>query len=640
MTQSDNPILMTDFELTNEYTVHDELDQRKIKKHKQLCKYRLNSKFFTRTSKANPKDGKTSFFVAGVFVDDTIWVENCLAATQYILNIVSEFFLINNIAINTNKTVVIPINQGAREILLSISGSKISIAKKRIFLSMNDMSKPSLAKAHLDIKFFSNVVLKKTITKKQFLYLVSAVLQSIIGYRLQFSCVFKGVCEKWDKMLRKKLKLKANLPKNFLNKALYHPELYSLRTFEQVLTKNLLAGLVMFANAGRIFIPIKLLIDPTNCFLAGTIYALKLCNLSLSGNLLNVFQAKNSIVILDVLSSESYLDVAKSLKKYSIVFLDPRGPVPIWFVSLVKFINGNRLLNSVLLFPCSVLADFPCDFGYINEHLLNSGLGSVTIYTNSFIKNLGSLGACGGVTAYFLDVNTSVGVKVDELLSSTLVKLQTIVFVLECVPVSQSVNLFTDSQVSLNLYNSSNSMSDPNFYNKCWIKKERICHNKVKGHSGVVGNERANFYADAAVTFSVISTGLCDHFDKAKTFRVWHPDGKIKSGYTSTASVTFWSYFMKVLHHQLPVAKRKKMYNPNYSSIACIQCDLVEDSDHVFSCTCDVNVQKTLLSDAILKWNVLLGVSADGNAVADSLYETASSVNLFIVLAKDFVLKS
>ncbi|KAG9302050.1 hypothetical protein G9A89_021094 [Geosiphon pyriformis] len=58
------------------------------------------------------------------------------------------------------------------------------------------LSKPSLAKAHSDVKFFSNVVLRKAITEKQFLYLVSAVLQPIIGYKLSFSCVSKNVCEK------------------------------------------------------------------------------------------------------------------------------------------------------------------------------------------------------------------------------------------------------------------------------------------------------------------------------------------------------------------------------------------------------------------------------------------------------------
>ncbi|KAG9290044.1 hypothetical protein G9A89_010350 [Geosiphon pyriformis] len=73
--------------------------------------------------------------------------------------------------------------------------------------------------------------------------------------------------------------------------------------------------------------------------------------------------------------------------------------------------------------------------------LLSSGLGFVTIYTDGSIKDFGLLGACGDAVTYFLDVNASVRIKVDELLFSILVKLQAIALVLECVPASQSVNL-------------------------------------------------------------------------------------------------------------------------------------------------------------------------------------------------------
>ncbi|KAG9291695.1 hypothetical protein G9A89_022114 [Geosiphon pyriformis] len=198
------------------------------------------------------------FFVMNTFVDDTIWVGNYLVVTQNILNIASKFFSVNDILINTEKTVTIPINQDARKTKLFISGSRISMAKKGeshhylgIFLSTKSLSKPSLAKAHIDVKFFLNVVLKKAITKKQFLYLVFAVLQPIICYRLQFSFASKSVCEKWNKSLRKELKFKANLPKNFSSVALHYPELYGLKLFEQVLFKNLLANLINFNNIDK-----------------------------------------------------------------------------------------------------------------------------------------------------------------------------------------------------------------------------------------------------------------------------------------------------------------------------------------------------------------------------------------------------
>ncbi|KAG9299947.1 hypothetical protein G9A89_009675 [Geosiphon pyriformis] len=91
---------------------------------------------------------------------------------------------------------------------------------------------------------------------------------------------------------------------------------------------------------------------------------------------------------------------------------------------------------------------------------------------------------------------------------------------------------------------------------------------------------------------------------------------------------------MKALYYCLPVAKKKKMYNPSYPSIVYIQCDLVEDSDHVFSCDHDVDVRNILLSDANLEWNVLLNASADGNAIAGLLKKAASSVDLYTLLTK------
>ncbi|KAG9284931.1 hypothetical protein G9A89_006309 [Geosiphon pyriformis] len=144
--------------------------------------------------------GMTFYFVAGVFVDDTIWIGNCQAFTQYALNIASEFFKINDISINNNKTVAIPINQGVKIAFLNICGQPISIVKKNkmhhylgIFLFTERLFKPSVAKTYSDIRFFVNVVLRKAITDKQYLYLVSAILQSIISYQTQFNYVSSGV---------------------------------------------------------------------------------------------------------------------------------------------------------------------------------------------------------------------------------------------------------------------------------------------------------------------------------------------------------------------------------------------------------------------------------------------------------------
>ncbi|KAG9289961.1 hypothetical protein G9A89_010267 [Geosiphon pyriformis] len=142
--------MMTNFGLLDSYKVHNELDQGE---------YRIDSRFVAKFDRIEVSGEKIFFLAVGAFVDDTIW---------YILNIASEFFVINDILINNDKMVAISINRRIKNALLLINGVPILIAKK----------------AHKDVKFFSNIVLKKAIMDKQFCYLVLAVLQSIVSYRV------------------------------------------------------------------------------------------------------------------------------------------------------------------------------------------------------------------------------------------------------------------------------------------------------------------------------------------------------------------------------------------------------------------------------------------------------------------------
>ncbi|KAG9301120.1 hypothetical protein G9A89_012503 [Geosiphon pyriformis] len=177
--------------------------EKNLKRQGSICGYRLNSHFVTRTGCSESWAGLTSFLAAGAFVNDTIWVGSNQTATQHILNIASKFFQINNILINNDKMVAIPINCRVSDLCLLISDLPILIVKKKepyrylgIFLSTEDLSKPSLARAYLDVRFFTNLMLRKTISDKQFLYLVLAVLHPIVVYRTQFSFVSLNVCAK------------------------------------------------------------------------------------------------------------------------------------------------------------------------------------------------------------------------------------------------------------------------------------------------------------------------------------------------------------------------------------------------------------------------------------------------------------
>ncbi|KAG9295697.1 hypothetical protein G9A89_001714 [Geosiphon pyriformis] len=227
-----------------------------IKSQEHLCGYRIDLRFVAKSGRVESQAEITSFFTAGAFVDDTIWVGSSQAATQCILDVASEFFVLNNISINTEKTVTILFNQKVKDIFLTISDTPIAVAKKGeshhylgIFLSMKGLSKPSLLKVHSDVHFFSNVVLRKAIFDKQFCYLVSSVLQPIISYRIQFSFISSAICFRWNAIIRRGLKFKAHLLRDFLMIALLHPSFYGVKTFAQVQSESKSLSIINFVNA-------------------------------------------------------------------------------------------------------------------------------------------------------------------------------------------------------------------------------------------------------------------------------------------------------------------------------------------------------------------------------------------------------
>ncbi|KAG9288373.1 hypothetical protein G9A89_021404 [Geosiphon pyriformis] len=134
--------VMTDFRLTDGYYVHDGLDQEEVfsplfwcifynsllcevKKQKNVYGYRLNSHFIFKTGQVDSQAGLISFLAAGAFVNNTIWIGNSQTTTQYILDVASEFFRFNDIFINNDKTMAIPINCQVTNSYLTINSSVV-----------------------------------------------------------------------------------------------------------------------------------------------------------------------------------------------------------------------------------------------------------------------------------------------------------------------------------------------------------------------------------------------------------------------------------------------------------------------------------------------------------------------------------
>ncbi|KAG9296554.1 hypothetical protein G9A89_015146 [Geosiphon pyriformis] len=430
---------MTDFSLTDGYRVHNGLDQEE----KSVCEYRLISYFVFKSGHAKSQAGLFFFFAAGVFVDNTIWVGSSQSATQHILNVASEFFWINNISINNNKTVVIPINS----------------RYLGIFLSTEGLSKLSLAKANSDVHFFTNLVLRKAVSNKQFLYLVSAVFHPIVNYRMQFSFVL-------DALVCKGLKIKSGLPINFLSDTIHHLSFYDLKSFVQVQSESKIASLVSFANSGSIL---------------GHLF-------SHSGVPMSAILGE--LKFLRCLSSLQWYDIAfvdQLYDCYGAVFdwytfkhwkrLDSHGPVSEWFkLSAAFFNNASSLLTSPVISngigPVNIFDSD--DFVSVCKSFSQVGAGSLSVYMDRSLKDLGTVNCRAGAAVFFENIGLGLGISVLGLMPSTLAELQAIALALECIPLSSSVHLYSDSQAALDACRSELNMILLDFRNQYWVEHQHI----------------------------------------------------------------------------------------------------------------------------------------------------------------------
>ncbi|KAG9284437.1 hypothetical protein G9A89_023694 [Geosiphon pyriformis] len=692
-----NKVIMN-FGLTDGYQVHDRLDQGKV--FSPLLWYIFYDPLLCEA-------GLTSFLAASAFIDDIIWVGSSQAATQHILNVASDFFYLNNISINNDKTVTIPINCQVTAPYLTICGLPISITKRsephyylEIFLFSNGLSKPSLVKTHSDVWFFTNLILKKVVSDKQFAYLVFSVLFLIVSYRTQFSYIPLSVC----------LKSKFGLPLDFPNDALHHSSLYNLKTFEQIQTESKLAFVITFANLfgvlGRLFshkahdfqvfswrshYPLLFLVhvrvSPSNNFLASVVCIFSGCDLSLEGSLASAFCLRSGTSMSLVLGEMIFFKCVSFLKCYGIAFveqlcdrngivfdwktfkhwkrLDPCGPVPFWFDLSVHFLGGvaspsDRSFYEGVCGSSDIRQSL--GFGVICNDLLNVGATHLFVYTDRSLSNLGTVDILADMAVFFEDIDSGLGVGISGL---------AIALALKCVPSFRLVDLFLDSQMAIDACRLESLLVGPDFKNCCWIEHchitNVICHKnldvnwiKVKSHLGVSDNERADALAKNAafsawhlphlVSERFLKTGIdvvsgnlrhfvcCLHVDInwLRSSLVWHLDFYMTIGFTSIQMAGFHTYFMKAFHHHFPVAVRKRLYDRDYPSVVCLFYGEIEISDYVFFCSSNTDNRAVLLNTYAAAWEVRSGLFCSFLCVSQLLLTCISDVTVSMALCKSF----
>ncbi|KAG9286210.1 hypothetical protein G9A89_014196 [Geosiphon pyriformis] len=90
--------------------------------------------------------------------------------------------------------------------------------------------------------------------------------------------------------------------------------------------------------------------------------------------------------------------------------------------------------------------------------------------------------------------------------------------------------------------------------------------------------------------YNVISRVLVGNVDWVITSRVWHSDLHMLAEFTSQKSATLYMYIIKAVHHKLPVAVHKRLYDKKYSGVLCLLCSEMELSNYVFTCARDVDI--------------------------------------------------
>ncbi|KAG9304057.1 hypothetical protein G9A89_005967 [Geosiphon pyriformis] len=230
-------------------------------------------------------------------------------------------------------------------------------------------------------------------------------------------------------MLKKGLKSKAGLSRDFLSEALCHPSLYGLKSFKQVQSEGKLAALISFSNS--------------------------------SGVLEHLFE--HSSVKSTCLSGVSVLDSE--------------------------------------------------EFSTVVSRLYEVWSDLFKVFTDGSLKNFGGTDVANSTAAFFLAINMSISIKVHELLSSTMAELQVIALSLKCVLSSCTVVVHTDSQVAIDRYRIFDLVHEKDF-SVHWVK--------VKGHSGVVDNVRADAAAgDAVFSHLFLPVGIWKHFLVAENILVF-----------------------------------------------------------------------------------------------------------------------
>ncbi|CAB4401737.1 unnamed protein product [Rhizophagus irregularis] len=228
--------------------------------------------------------------------------------------------------------------------------------------------------------------------------------------------------------------------------------------------------------------------------------------------------------------------------------------------------------------------------------------------------------------------NTQIGARiplvpdsVQNWLSSTRAELMGIFLALLVSPPNSIIHIHTDSQSEIHSIN--NVLQHKNAWRCRWLnhnnnlllfkfylliteKRLQYFMHKVKGHSGDVGNDKADELAKLSLDLDNFYDNRFTHGSNEFRFIPQYNRTPIEQNirkfihralHFRNYSACLWSFIIKALHNQLPIATRLKQRKPAlYSDLKCQFCHTNEETtNHLSTCTQTADFRTYLRSELI-----------------------------------------
>ena len=203
-----------------------------------------------------------------VYMDDSTWLANKKETLEQILEIADQFFTLNNIKVNKDKSELLvssPSYNTSQPISIKFGHENISLLPKNytevarilgVWINLDGSKKFVIKQMKDEVISFRNTIKYKWITDKQMLYLWNMVIIPRLEYRSQLTVFTKdeaaNITSPFKRFFKRKLNLAATAPNAILSnnliyqyRDLYEVQLQSKITnfFIQINDQNLMGQL-------------------------------------------------------------------------------------------------------------------------------------------------------------------------------------------------------------------------------------------------------------------------------------------------------------------------------------------------------------------------------------------------------------